>query len=136
MEQLVHCVAALCVTLAVGLLVLGWRDQAAIDLSDQLAALLSIFAGIGFGVAWKLTEFVLDWVFVIDLQKSNSQTMLDLLANDVGAVVAAVLATRLYCHALSTRQRQEFGAAAAWLVRGSNRVLDRHGVLVTIVVAG
>jgi hypothetical protein len=134
-QLVVHFLAAVCVTLPVGLLLLGWRDRKAIDLSDQLAAALSILAGMQFGVLWKLVEFVLDWVFSTDLEKSNSQTMTDLLWNDVGTVVAAVLATRLYCHALSAPQRQQLGRVATWLFGGPSRVLDRHGVLVTLVVA-
>jgi hypothetical protein len=123
------------VTLLVGLLVLGWRDRARVDLSDQLAALLSMFTGMLFGVMWDLIEFVLDWVGFTDLQTSNSQTMTDLLWNDVGAVVGAVVATRLYCHAVSPRRREELGRVAAWLVDGPGGVLNRHGLLVTLVVA-
>jgi hypothetical protein len=130
-----HFLAALGVSLLIGLLVLGWRDHKQIDFGDQQATLLSIFAGIQFGVLWKLVEFVLDWVWITDLQKSNSQTMIDLMWNDVGAVVGAVLAARLYCHLLNAGQREQFGGVATWLVSGPSRELDRHGVFVTIVVA-
>jgi prepilin signal peptidase PulO-like enzyme (type II secretory pathway) len=132
---LVHCLAALGVSLLVGLLVLGWRDREAVDLGDQLATVLSMLVGFLFGVLWELVEFVLDWARVTDLQASNSQTMLDLVWNDVGAVVGALLAARLYCHVVSACRRQELGHLAAWLVAGPSHVLDRQGVLVTIVVA-
>lgn len=130
-----HFVAALGVSLVIGLLVLGWRDRKAIDLGDQQATLLSILAGVQFGVLWKLVEFVLDWVWNTDLQKSNSETVVDLLWNDVGAVVGAVLSARLYCHVAKASQREKLGAVATWLVSGPSRGLDRHGVLVTIVLA-
>jgi hypothetical protein len=68
------------------------------------------------------------------VQKSNSDTMTDFLWNDFGAVVGAVLAARLYCHLLAGQERAVLGALAALLVDGPSRVLDRHGVLITVVV--
>src|SRR5207302_7208929 len=104
--KLVHAVDAVCATLLFGVLLLAWRDVEGVDLADELAALTSMCAGIFFGVVWELVEFVIDWTLNSDLQKSNSDTMTDLLWNDVGAAFAAVLAARLYCHWLSARQRQ------------------------------
>jgi len=128
-------VAALGVSVLIGLLVLGWRDHQRIDLGEQQATLLSILAGIQVGVLWKLAEFVVDWVWNADLQQSNTETMIDLLWNDVGAVVGAVLAARLYCHVAKASQRAKLGAIGTWLVSGPSRGLDRHGVLVTLVLA-
>jgi hypothetical protein len=133
--NLLHCVAALGVSALIGLLVLGWRDHERIDLGDQLATVLTMFVGVLFGVLWELIEFVLDWALSTDLQLSNTETIIDLLWNDVGAVVGAVLATRLYSRMLRAHQRRELGGAATWLLNGPSSVLDRHGVLVTIVVA-
>ena len=133
--KLVHAVDAACATLLFGVLLLAWRDLEGVDLADELAALLSMFAGIFFGVMWELVEFLIDWARNSDLQKSNSDTMTDLLWNDVGAAIAAVLATRLYCHWLSARQRQDLGGLVTWLVGGPSRVLDRHGFLMTFVAA-
>lgn len=132
--KLVHGVEGLVVTLVVGLLLLGWRDRAGIDFSDQLVVVVAIFSGMFFGVMWEVVEFVLDWVNYADLQKSNVDTMTDLLWNNVVAVVAAVLAARVYCHSLSPGQRQDVGGVAEWLVDGPSRVLDRHGWLITGVV--
>jgi hypothetical protein len=132
--KVVHGIEGLLVALIVGLLLLGWRDREQIDLTDELAALLTMFVGMMFGVAWELVEFVRDWSLYSDVQKSNSDTMTDFLWNDFGAVVAAVLAVRLYRHALAGRERQVLGDTAAWLVDGPSRVLDRHGMLVTITV--
>ena len=133
--KLVHAVDAVCATLLFGVLLLAWRDVEGVDLADELAALTSMCAGIFFGVMWELIEFVIDWAGNSDLQKSNSDTMTDLLWNDVGAAFAAVLAARLYCHWLSARQRQDLGGVATWLVAGPSRVLDRHGFLMTFVAA-
>ena len=119
----------------VGLLVLGWRDRARIDVVEQLAALLAIFVGMLFGVAWELVEFVLDWVRDSNLQPSNTSTLVDMLWNDVGAVVGGAVAGRVYCHVLSARQRARLGELAAWLFDGPSWVLDRHGFLITIIVS-
>jgi hypothetical protein len=70
-----------------------------------------------------------------DLQKSNTETMTDLLWSDAGAVIGAVLAVRLYCRWLRTRDRQQLGDLAVWLFDGPSRWLDRHGMLMTVVVA-
>jgi hypothetical protein len=132
---LVHAIAGLFVALLIGLLVLGWRDRQRIDLIDQLAALMTMFSGVLFGVIWELIEFVLDWVRYSDIQKSNTDTITDLLWSDVGAVIGAVLAVRLYCHWLRARDRHQFEAVAVWLFDGPSRWLDRHGLLMSVVVA-
>jgi hypothetical protein len=133
--KLVHSVEGFLVSLLIGLLILGWRDREAIDVTDQLAALLAMFAGVLFGVVWELIEFVIDWVRYSDIQKSNTDTTTDLLWCDVGAVVGAVLAVRLYCRWLHARDRQDLGDIGVWLFDGPSRFLDRHGFLVTILVA-
>ena len=55
--KLVHGVEGFLVALLIGVLWLGWRDLEAIDLSDQLVALLTIFSGIFFGVMWEIVEW-------------------------------------------------------------------------------
>jgi hypothetical protein len=133
--KLVHALEAFGVTLLFGVLLLAWRDHAAVDISDQLSALLSMFVGILFGVAWEMLAFLIDWTLGSDLQKSNSDTMTDMLWNDAAAVVAGVAVTRLYCHVIAPARRASIGKFAAWLVDGPSGILDRNGVLVTIIVA-
>jgi hypothetical protein len=133
--KLVHALDALCATLLFGVLLFAWRDVERVDLADELATLMAMCAGIFFGVIWEIVEFVIDWVGNADLQKSNSDTMTDLLWNDVAAAIAAVLAAHLYCRWLSPRQRQDIGGLATWLVAGPSRLLDRHGFLMTFVAA-
>jgi uncharacterized membrane protein HdeD (DUF308 family) len=133
--KLVHGIEGLLAVLLVGTLFLAWRDRETVALNNQLATLMTMFFGVLFGIAWELTEFVLDWVFSGDIQKSNTDTTTDLLWNDVGAVLGALLAVHLYCRWLQARQREELGARAAWLVDGPSRLLDKHGFLITIVVA-
>jgi hypothetical protein len=133
--KVVHGLEGFLMAITVGLLLLAWRDRENVDLTDQLATLMTICVGIFAGVMWELVEFVLDWVRYSDLQKSNSDTMTDLLWNDVGAVVGALLAMRVYCHVLRANDRAELGHPATWVLDGPSRVLDRHGFLVSIIVA-
>ena len=134
--KLVHALDGACATALFGLLFLGWRDLAQIDVTDELAALLAMCVGIFFGVMWEIVEFVRDWVAYSDLQKSNTDTMTDLLCNDVACIVAAVLVVRLYAHVTSAADRKQLGETAEWLVDGPSRLLDRHGLTLTVIAAG
>jgi hypothetical protein len=112
-----------------------WDKVVHPTLIAQLATLMTICTGIFAGVLWELVEFVLDWVRYSDLQKSNSDTMTDFLWNDVGAVIGALLAARWYCQWLRSNERAEISGLATWLIDGPSRVLERHGFLVTTIVA-
>ena len=131
--KFVHGAEGFLVALLVGSLLLGYRDQQSIGLSDQLGGLLTIMLGVAFGVVWEIIEFVIDWVADTSLQKSNTDTMTDFLWNDLGAVIGALLIVRLYCHWLSAHDRRAVGSAGTWLVDGPSRVLDRHGWLITVL---
>jgi hypothetical protein len=133
--KLVHALVGACATALFGLLLLGWRDLTQIDVTDELAALLTICAGIFFGVMWEIVEFVIDWVAYSDLQKSNTDTMTDLMWNDVACILAAVLVVRLYSHVTSAADRQQLGQTAEWLVDGPSRLLNRHGLTLTVITA-
>lgn len=133
--KLVHAVDAASVTFVVGVLLLGWRERTRVDLSDELSTLLTIFVGILFGVGWEVAEFMIDWVLSSDLQKSNADTMTDLLCTIVAAILAGLAATRVYCHATSTAERDRLGGVAEWLVDGPSRLLDRHGLALMMIVA-
>jgi hypothetical protein len=133
--KVVHGVDGFVATLLFGLLLLGWRDAEAIDLSDELSAVMTTCAGIFFGVMWEIVEFVFDWITYSDLQKSNADTMTDFLWNDFAAVVAAVLATYAFCRVMGSEQRQEIGNVSVWLVDGPSRLLNRHGLLIAVLVA-
>jgi hypothetical protein len=133
--KFVHAVDGFCATFTFALLFLAWRDATTVDLTDELSTLLSIFAGIVFGVLWEIVEFIFDWVAYSDLQKSNTDTMTDFLCNDLAAIAAALLAIRLYTRLSTQVERQHLGRTAEWLVDGPSRVLDRHGLVVGILIA-
>ena len=131
----VHAIEGLAFAFLVAVLVLGWRDRERIDLTDELVGFVTICAGILFGVGWKIVEFVQDWSTYADVEKSNSDTMTDFLWNDFGTVIGVLIAVRVYCRVVHGRERESIGASAHWLVHGPSRVLDRHGVVATVVVA-
>jgi hypothetical protein len=118
-----------------GLLLLAYRDRRSVYLPDQLAALMTMLMGFAFAMLWELVAFILDWVASTDLQPSNMDTMLNLLACDVAAVLGAVLATSVYCRALSTKRQMRLGALAVWLSDGPSRMLDEHGFAITLTCA-
>jgi hypothetical protein len=135
LDKVLHVFGTLVVVAAVGALVLGYRDRARVDLSDQLATVLAMFVGGLVAMFVELVEFLSDWLLGTQLQPSNTDTMTDLLASDLGAVVGALLATLVYCRWLSARQRQRLGERAVWLTDGPSRTLHRHGFAITLAVS-
>jgi hypothetical protein len=133
--KLVHALVGACATSLFGLLFLGWRDLTHVDVTDELAALLTICAGILFGLMWEIVEFVIDWVTYSDLQKSNTDTMTDLMWNDVACILAALLVVRLYARVTDAHDRKQLGETAEWLVDGPSRLLNRHGLTLTVITA-
>jgi hypothetical protein len=131
----IHAVAAARATFGFGLLLLGWRERTRTDITDELAALLTMFAGVLFGVLWAILDFTRDWVAYSDLQRSNAETMTEFLSNDIAAVLAALLAVSVYWRLRSAR-REALASSAAWLFDGPSRVLDRHGLAMTTIGMG
>ena len=133
--KLVHAVDGACATFLFGLLLLGWREDARVELTDEVTALLTLFAGVLFGVLWEVVEFVRDWVAYSDLQKSNTDTMTDFLCNNLATVIAALVVMRVYCRAIAVSDRKRLGEVAERLVHGPSRVLDRHGLALLTLAA-
>jgi len=113
-------------------LLLGYRDAFHKRLPVHLIATLGLLLGIAVGVTWEYVEFASDWFGDADLQKSNADTMTDLISNDIGAFVAVLLSLRLYRY-LRLDERTRAGELARWLSQGIRRVVDRHGRLVGIL---
>lgn len=129
-------IATLLVTLAVGNLLLGYRDTRRVHLPDQLAAFLAMLSGFAFGMLWELIEFISDWVASTDLQPSNLNSMMDLLTSNVAAIVGGVASVWVYCHLVRGRQREQLGNLASWLSDGPSKLLDRHGYAMMLAFAG
>ena len=133
--KFIHAVDGASATFIFALLLLGWRRRNHIDVSDEFAVMVSVCAGVVFGVLWEIVEFVRDWVAYSDMQKSNTDTMTDFLCNDVAAVFAALVAMRLFC-SMNGVEARRLATVAEWLVDGPSRVLDRHGLSLALIVTG
>ncbi|HEY3060976.1 MAG TPA: hypothetical protein VGL99_18590 [Chloroflexota bacterium] len=135
MDKLAHLLLIVPVA-AFGLVLLGYRDRARVDLADQLAALLAMLVGMLVAMLLEWAEFVFDWVLGTQVQPSNTDTMLDLLASYIGAAVGGVLATTIYRNVLTAPRREWLGSLGIWLSDGPSRVLDKHGFAITLAVTG
>jgi hypothetical protein len=91
--------------------------------------------GMVLGASWELVEFAFDWFGNANLQKSNADTMTDILTNNGGAIFGALFAFWLYRHCTDDNQRVEFGNIADWLTDRLSQLLGRHGFAVGAVVA-
>jgi hypothetical protein len=92
-------------------------------------AALGLLLGFTVGAMWEYVEFAADWFADADLQKSNADTMTDLISNNAGAFVALILSLRLYPRWLSAEERKHTGELAQWLAFGPSKLLERHGRL-------
>jgi hypothetical protein len=133
-DKLVHPTLVALATLLVAWLLLGFRDAFGVRLPRRVIAATALLVGMGIGAGWEFIEFAADWFGNVNLQKSNGDTMTDILANDIGAGTAMVLALWLYRRGLQATERRALGELAAWLGAGPARLLDRHGGLVGLVV--
>jgi hypothetical protein len=118
-----------------GLLLLGYRDRERFGIHTHVLAFATICIGITFGAFWEFLEFLIDLTFNTDLQKSNTDTMTDLLWNDLAAVAATLLVFRAYRHFLSSEEQRELGEFAGNIFAPIGRLLDRHGKLLTALAA-
>jgi hypothetical protein len=116
-------------------LLLGYRECHELDIPDGLAAFGSMLFGMALGASWELVEFSLDWFGNANLQKSNADTMTDILTNDAGAIFGALFAFWLFRHHTSQRAREQSGEIADWLTGRLSQLLGRHGKLVGVIVA-
>jgi hypothetical protein len=72
--------------------VLNERKAASLNLSPGFVALFAIAFSIAIGVFWEIGEFIGDWLFDGSWQgssPSNADTMWDLIADSVGAIVVS-----------------------------------------------
>jgi hypothetical protein len=134
-DKLVHPTLVALTALMAGWLLLGYRDAFGLRITTHFGATFGWLVGASIGAFWEFIEFFSDWFGNTDLQKSNGDTMTDMLSNDIGAFVATLIGCWLYFHVLGSQQRCAMGQIAQWLSDGPARLLDRHGRLVGGVLA-
>jgi hypothetical protein len=115
-------------------LLLGYREIHELEIPDGLAAAGAMLFGMALGAAWELLEFGLDWFGNANLQKSNADTLTDILTNDAGAIFGPLLAFWLYRHHATEQQRREFGEIAEWLTGRLARLFAEHGLRIGVIV--
>jgi hypothetical protein len=139
-DKIVHPSEVALTAMMVGWLLLGYSHALGKRLPIHVAATLGVLLGIAVGGFWEFVEMASDWFGDANLQKSNGDTMTDIIANNLGAMAATLLGLWIYQHALQPRQREEMGRIAQWLAHGPSRLLDRHGRVVggvlTVAIGG
>jgi hypothetical protein len=131
--KLVHGVEGICITAMAALLLLGYRQRAQPGLPIYVAGIATLCIGITFGALWEFTEYVLDWLRYSDLQKSNADSMTDMLWNDLAAAATTVLVFHLYLTALSRQRQGRLGRFADALFTPLGDFLERHGKLAALL---
>ena len=134
-DKIVHpSLVALCAIIA-GWLLLGYASAFGKRIPIQFGGAFALLIGTSIGALWEFVEFGSDWFGGANLQKSNADTMTDIIANDIGAFVATLFALFVFVHVFNDNQRREMGLVGHWLAHGPGRVLERHGRVVGGVAA-
>ena len=114
-------------------LLLGYRDAFEKRIPLHVAGAFGMLLGMAVGAFWEFVELASDWFGDANLQKSNADTITDIMSNDIGAFVATLFGLWLYTHVFSQNQRREMGVVARWLAHGPRLLLQRHGRIVGTV---
>jgi hypothetical protein len=134
-DKIAHPGEILFASIVATLLLLGYRDLRGLEIPDELSAAGAMLFGMALGGTFELIEFALDWFGNANLQKSNADTITDLLTNDLGAIFGTLGAVWLFRHRTKQHERAELGQLAEWLTGPLTRLLRQHGRAVSIVVA-
>ena len=126
-DKIVHPILVAATGMCAAWLLLGYRDAFGKRVPTHLAAALGMLMAMSVGAFWEFVELMSDWFGDANLQKSNGDTLTDIMANDIGAFVATLIALWLYTHVFAETQRREMGLIARWLVHGPGVLIRRHG---------
>ena len=126
-DKVVHPTLVALTGMVAAWLLIGYRDAFGKRMPIHLVAAFGMLLGIAVGAVWEFVEFASDWFGNADLQKSNGDTITDIISNDTGAFVATLLALYLYTHFFSEQQRRDTGLVARWLSHGPLMLVRRYG---------
>jgi hypothetical protein len=132
--NLVHAAEGFLVASVAAYLLIAYRDREQPGVRTQLVALMSMLVGVTFGAFWEFLAFVLDWTRHSDLQQSNTNTVTDMLSNDLAAVLGVLVALHAYGHWTRPAVQREISDLAAWLFNPIGRLLDAQGKLLAAFV--
>jgi hypothetical protein len=134
-DKVVHPTLIALTAMIAGWILLGYSEGLGGRIPTHFAAVFGWLVGASIGAFWEFVEFFSDWFGNTDLQKSNGDTMTDMLSNDIGAFIATLIGFWLYFHVLGRQQRREMGQLGRWLSSGPRKWLDHHGRVVAGVLA-
>ncbi|MDN7023363.1 DUF2238 domain-containing protein [Methanoculleus sp. FWC-SCC1] len=90
-DKIAHLVSSVTLTI-IGFAIAIFADQIyRMRLPRGAIVLFAVFFTISMGAVWEIYEFAADQIFGMTLQQGNSDTMVDLMVDGIGALVVAVL---------------------------------------------
>lgn len=93
-DEVIHAYTIMAITLALALFLYGSVLVGARD--HRLLLVLAIASlGIAIGALWEIAEWAYDQVAASDIIKGKRDTIIDLIVDSLGAVVAGILASRM-----------------------------------------
>src|SRR5438034_5837624 len=122
-DKIVHPTLIALTAMMAGWLLLGYAEAFGKWIPIQLAAAFGLLLGMSVGAFWEFVEFASDWFGEANLQKSNADTITDILSNDIGAFVATMFGLWVFTHLLSGDQPREMDDITCWLGRGSSLLI-------------
>lgn len=134
-DKLVHPTLVALTGIVGAWLLLGYAHAYRKRIPLHLAAAFAMLLAMSIGAFWEFIEFTTDWFGNADLQKSNGDTVTDIIANNTGAFVATLLGLWLFTRVFSQAQREQMGKIAWWLAHGPSRLVRGHGRLIGAAVA-
>ncbi|MBI2612825.1 hypothetical protein HYW59_03410 [Candidatus Kaiserbacteria bacterium] len=92
-DKFVHFQSGLILGVAGFVLVYSLNEQEAIplDLSPGFIAFFAITFSLAMGVVWEVVEFAGDFLFRVEWQNGNTDTMWDLIAAGAGALIVSIV---------------------------------------------
>jgi hypothetical protein len=134
-DKLVHSTLVALTGVVAAWLMLGFAHARGKHIPVQFGALFGMLIAMVIGALWEFIEFGSDYFGDANLQKSNGDTITDIIGNDLGGWLAVLVGIWFYAHVLKEQQHREMGEIAGWLAHGPRRLLHRHGRIVGAVVA-
>ena len=134
-DKLVHSTLIALTGVVASWLLLGFAQARGKHIPIQFGALFGMVIAMVIGALWEFIEFGSDYFGDANLQKSNGDTLTDIIGNDLGGWLAVLAGVWFYVHVLKDQQRREIGDIAEWLAHGPRRLLQRHGRLVGAIAA-
>lgn len=134
-DKLVHPTLIALTGMVAAWLLMGYAEAFGKRIPIHFGAAFGILLASSVGAFWEFVEFTTDWFSNADLQKSNADTMTDIMSNCIGAFVATLFGLWLYTHVVPQRERRDIGSIARWLAQGPTLLCRRYGRIIGAAAA-